>query len=418
METLPEIILDKTNIEKVFPLLDKRECDYIEEAQKLFAYGFYSQSLLSIWTAAVNSLKRKVEAYGVDLWSSVVKDESGRKKFDSTGETIVERWSNVDDLVLISGATRLGLLNPKAGKSLEMINWMRNHASPAHDSNTRVEKEDVISLVLLLQKNLFEQPLPEPGHSVATLFDPIRTKALDCDELSVLKDQINSYKPHDIRTVFGFMMDLISSGNNPAKDNAMALFPYVWEKSNDDLRKTLGVKYHTLMISPESDDSSDNGAKGRIFELLVLVKGVQYIPDGTRARVFRRAAAKLSKAKDTSYGWSAEESASKNLLQLGTCIPMVAFEEVYQEIISIWCGNYWGRSDAYLSLKPFIECLNTNQIRQIIRMFHDNLRVKSELSQSRPKNNAINLLHSFESRLTIEAHKQELKDTIMEVEKL
>lgn len=74
------------------------------------------------------------------------------KKFDSTGETIVERWSNVDDLVLISGATRLGLLNPKAGKSLEMINWMRNHASPAHDSNTRVEKEDVISLVLLLQK--------------------------------------------------------------------------------------------------------------------------------------------------------------------------------------------------------------------------------------------------------------------------
>ncbi|MCZ4696423.1 hypothetical protein DWB61_17330 [Ancylomarina euxinus] len=412
MNVLPQIIDNKIDVKTDFPLLVEREIDYINEAKGLFESGFYSYSLLAIWNGAVNNLKRKVEAYGVELWSSVVKDESGRKKYDKDGETIAERWSNVDDLVLIAGATRLGLLNPKAGKSLEMINWMRNHASPAHDSDNRVEMEDAVGLILLLQKNLFEQPFPDPGHSVSAIFEPIKNKAHTPEELSVLKDQIASYRNQDIRNVFGFFMDLVTKGEEPAKSNVFELFSVVWEKSGEDLRKALGVKYHTYVIDPDSDDSSDKGAKTRVFELLIVLNAVNYIPDGTRARIYRRAAEKLAEAKNTSYGWSVEESASKNLLQLGTFVPSVAFEELYQEILAIWCGNYWGRSDGYLSLKPFIETLNTDRIRTVLRMFRDNERVQEELSQSKPYKKAVALLKTFEDKLTLEAHKQELKETI------
>jgi len=185
---LPQIINNEIELTESFPLLDERERDHISEAKGLFDSGFYSYSLLAIWNAAVNNLKRKVEAYGVELWSSVVKDEPGRKKYSKTEETIAGRWSGVDDLVLIKGATRLGLLNPKAGKSLEMINWMRNHASPAHDSDNRVEMEDAVGLILLLQRNLFEQPFPDPGHSISALFDPIKNTTHTNEELDILRD--------------------------------------------------------------------------------------------------------------------------------------------------------------------------------------------------------------------------------------
>lgn len=412
MINLPQIIDSNINLKRDFPLLADREIDYINESSGLFASGYYSYSLLAIWNAAVNNLKRKVESYGVDLWISVVKDESGRKKYYSDGETLAERWSNVDDIVLIAGATKLGLLNPKAGKSLEMINWMRNHASPAHDSDNRVEREDVIGLVLLLQKNLFEQPFPDPGHSVSAIFEPIKNKAHTPDEMGVLKDQIDSYKNQDIRNVFGFFMDLITIGEEPARTNAFELFPVVWGKANEDLKKTLGIKYHTYAIDPDSDDSPDKGAKTRIFELLIKLNAVNYIPDGTRAKLFRRAAEKLAEAKNTSYGWKQEESACRNLVQLGISVPSVAFVQVYQEILSIICGNFWGRSEGYQILEPFIESLNTDNIRSIMGMFRDNVRVKEELSQSKPKRNAIILLKSLEEKLTIEAHKQELKDTV------
>ena len=415
---VPEIISAEVVVQEQFPAIDQREADYIQEAKDLFNSGFYSYSLLAIWNAAINNLKRKIEAYGVDLWSSVIKEESGRKKYDKDGETLAERWSNVDDLILIKGAANLGLLNPKAGKSLEMINWMRNHASPAHESDNRVIAEDVAALVLLLQTNLFAQPLPEAGHSISGIFDPVKSHILDAEEMGVLKDQIRSCNNNDIRTIFGFFIDLTAKGGEPSLTNVRNLFPILWERANEDLKKVLGAKYHTYILDPDADDSDDKGAKTRIFELIVKLKAVNYIPDGTRARVFRRAGEKLKEAKNTGYGWSKEVSAALNLSQLGICIPSVAFEEVYQEIIAVWCGNYWGRSDSHSLLKQFFESLNSDKIRIIIKMFKDNERVKEELSQPKPKLEAVRLLDSFNEKLTLEAHKQELKEAILSVSDL
>jgi len=152
--------------------------------------------------------------------------------------------------------------------------------------------------------------------------------------------------------------------------------------------------------------------------LLVSLNAVHYIPDGTRAKLFRRAAEKLGEAKNTAYGWGIELSASRNLAQLGIVVPSIAFEEVYQEIIAVWCGNYWGTSKSQKDLAQFFEGLNTDQLRIVMKMFRENERVKEELSQSKPKNMAVELLDSFNSRLTIEAHKQELRDTIKGVKKL
>jgi hypothetical protein len=415
---LPQILNNKITVKASFPLLEDRELEDITEAKGLFDSGFYSYSLLAIWNAAVNNLKRKVEAYGVDLWSSVVRDESGRKKFDKDGETIAERWSSVDDLVLIVGATKLGLLNPKAGKSLEMINWMRNHASPAHDSDNRVVKEDAIGLIVLLQKNLIEQSFSDPGHSISTLFDPIKTKVHTADEIDTLKDQIKSFRPQDIRISFGFFTDLLTKGEEPSTTNVIELFPTLWDKSNDDLRKTLAVKYHTYIIDPDSDDSSDKGAKTRIFKMLVKLSAVHYIPDGTRARIYRRAAEQLATAKDTSYGWGDEEAASRSLLQLGTAVPSITFEEVYQEILTIYCGNYWGRSKSHITLDAFISSLNTDQMKTVMKLFRKNERVRNELHQSRPKAFAVELLKTFKEKFTLEAHKQELKETIANINEL
>src|SRR5205823_9168500 len=119
----------------------------------------------------------------------------------------------------------------------------------------------------------------------------------------------------------------------------------------------------------------------------------------------------LAEAKDTAYGWSQEEAAAKTLAQLGTSVPSVAFEQVYQEILAVWCGNYWGRSNACSTLTPFINILGTDQLRVLMKLFRENERVRNELSQEKPKNRAAMLLASFENRFTIEGNKEELKQT-------
>lgn len=412
-QNLPALLTDIGPAQ--FPALVDHEQSLLVQAKNLFDAGFPDHALLDIWNASIHNLRRRVESYGVDIFISTVKDQSGRKQFDKDGETVSERWAGVDDAVLIAGATRLGLLNRKAGKSLEMINWMRNHASPAHDSDSKVENEDVIAFTLMLQKNLFEHALPDPGHSPSGLFEPIKSKELDDEGIILLNDQIASFKKADVRVAFGFLLDMICTGELPAYPNARHLWPTVWDCADDDLKKSAGARYHTFMLDSDADDSPDSGARLRLLETLTEVSGVTFIPDAARAVIFRKAARDLAEAKDTHYGWSDEATAAKTLAQFGSCVPSVAFEEVYQEILASWCGNYWGRSTAHAHLMPFINSLGTPQVRVLSRMFLTNDRVKEELFQSKPKEKAIELLGTLKSKLSIETHIAEVEKIIGDV---
>ena len=401
-----------------FPAIVSREIEQLQQARKLFDAGFYDHSLLDIWNAAVHNLRRRCEAYGMDLFESVAKDEAGRKKYSKDGDTLSERWAGIDDLVVISCCTKLGLLNKKAGKAMEMINWMRNHASPAHDSDNKVEQEDVIALSLLLQHNLFASPLPDPGHSVSGLFDPIKSSKLDSDQCSILLDQVEALGSADVKVAFGFLLDLLCKGEEPALANTGSILPAVWKRSSEDLRKTAGLRYQTYKVSPQEDTSTDSSAAVRLLDFLTAVQGIKYVPDGARAALYRHAAKALANAKDTSYGWVQESEAAKTLEQFGPYVPTNAFADVYQEIVACWCGNYWGRSDAHAHLVVFIDSLNTTQARQLADIVVNNERANAELFQSKPKNLALELLAKIKSQLTIQAHLTELDSAIVAVKSM
>lgn len=180
----------------------------------------------------------------------------------------------------------------------------------------------------------------------------------------------------------------------------------------------MGMKFHNYMFDPSIDSSADVNAKSRVYETLISVNGIKYIPDATRAIIFRKLANNLRDAKNTVYGWSAEYREAKALAQAGIDVPSIAFEEVYQEILSVWCGNYWGRSEAYLVLNDFIFEVGTQEKLKIARLFLSNERVREELFQLKPKKVAVNLLNDIIDTLTVESHKAELQNIIDEVKKI
>ncbi|EGR0209147.1 hypothetical protein FMH16_21725 [Vibrio vulnificus] len=412
-QNLP-VLLGMPTLEN-FPATVDEEISFLSQARGLLDAGFPDHALLDIWNASIHNLRRRIETYSIDLFLSAIKDESGRKKYDKDGDTLTERWSGVDDLVLISGATKLGVLNKKAGKSLEMINWMRNHASPAHASDNKVEATDVVALALMLQNNLFEAQMPDPGHSPSGLFEPIKTSLLSEEKIDLLKDQVRSFNQADIRLTFGFMIDMICKGKEPSFTNVIAIFSEVWDKSNDDLKRSAGQRYHSYLLDPSTDNSDDKGAKLRVLETLVRVHGINYIPDAARASLYRHTVKSLAQAKNTAYGWGEEEKAAKALAQFGPHVPSIAFEDVYQEILAVWFGNYWGRSTAFYTLQPFIDSLNSNQLMTLARMMVSNERVSSELFQSKPKDQALTLLNTIKNRLTIQASIDEVDNIIGQV---
>lgn len=408
------VLIEKTELDN-YKALDESELSMIENAAKLMNLDFPDHSLLEIWNAGIHNLRRRVEAYSIDMFLSSISNLSGRKNYKKDGDTIAERWSGVDDEILLKGAEQIGVLNKKAMKALEMIEWMRNHASPSHDSDDAVTSEDVNGLVLIIKKNLFELSMPDPGHSPVGLLEPIKNTELDEVQIELFKQQIKSYNNKDIRMLFGFSLEVICNGEEPSYSNIMRLFPDIWDMSTEDLKTNMGMKFHNYMFDPQMDSSNDVNAKSRVYEALISVHGIKYIPDATRAVIYRKLAKNLGSAKNTAYGWSAEYREAKALAQAGINVPSIAFEEVYQEILSVWCGNYWGRSDAYLVLKEFIDEVGTQDKLKIARLFSSNARVREELFQIKPKRQAIALLNSIIESMTVESHKAEVQSILDEV---
>lgn len=396
---------------------DEYEMTMISKASSLMKVGFPEHSLLELWNASIHNLRRRVEMYSIDIFLSTISSLNGRKTYKKVGDTLSERWAGVDDLILIEGATQIGVLNKKAGQSLTMIDWMRNHASPSHDNDECVTNQDVVGLALLLQNNLFNLPLPDPAHSPVSLIEPIKDNALTEDQIDLFKSEISRFSNRDIRTIFGYSMDAITAGEPPAYTNVLSLFPAIWEKATEELKANFGLKIHNYKFDPSSDNSFDNAASGRLYEALLSVGGIKYIPDNTRAKIYRELAKGLATAKDSSYGWSLENSASKALKQVGVFVPSIAFEDVYQEILSVWCGNYWGRSDAHNILRDFVFSVPAKQQVQIARLFQTNERVKDELYQDRPKNAAVALLNEIKDNLQNEGQRAELEQIISQVKK-
>lgn len=135
-----------------YKTIDDDELIMMQKAGKLLELEFPEHSLLEIWNSSIYNLRRRVEAYSIDMFLSNISNVVGRKNYKKEGDSLSERWSGVDDAVLISGASQLGVINKKAGKALEMIEWMRNQASPSHDSDESVSSEDVMGLVVIIKK--------------------------------------------------------------------------------------------------------------------------------------------------------------------------------------------------------------------------------------------------------------------------
>ena len=407
-------IIKKTELDN-YKALDDSELLMLDKAAQLMNLDFPEHSLLEIWNAGIHNLRRRVETYSIDMFLSSISNFSGRKSYKKDGDTIAERWSGVDDENLLKGAEQIGVINKKAIRALEMIVWMRNHASPAHDSKDAVTMEDVMGLVLIIKKNLFELPMPDPGHSPVGLLEPIKSAVLDDEQIELFKQQIESYNNKDIRMLFGFSLDVICKGEEPAYSNIVKIFNNIWNRATEDLKSNMGMIFHNYTFNPKNASSDDIDAKSRVYEALIAVRGIKYIPDVTRAIIFRKLASNLRNAKNAMYGWNAEYREAKALAQAGINVPSIAFEEVYQEILSVWCGNYWGRSEAYSVLQDFIFEVGTQDRLKVARLFTTNDRVREELFQEKPKREAVALLNDIIDTMTVESHKAEIQNIIEDI---
>lgn len=385
--------------------LSEQEKSLLKDSAELFNKGFANYSLIPLWNAAISNLKRRAEYAGTEYFFA----DAASLKYHENKPTLTKRWSDIKDYDVIETAFKVGLISEKCRDVLRTVLNVRNLFSGAHPSEEMLSKEDLIAYLLLLSSNLFETQFPEPILGFKEFRLHIESGPLDESKIALLQKMINSYGPGLIRALLGYSKSKIESGKSPDYDNVQAIFPSIWERTEEHQRLDFAKSVADYQMGIIEDGSKDKGAAERLYEILLKINGARYLSEDMRIRIFEKMATNLEVAKNTYYGWSLETQVAKGIAQVGCeAVPKECFDLIYSRILAVWCGNGWGRSNAYFYLNDFIFSQPAKIQVKIATLFKTNKFAQMELFLPNPNRNAIELLDKISNNLTNEMQKAEI----------
>lgn len=390
----PQMLLE---VRDAYKELAPSEMRQIEKAAKAFEAGLPDAALDYIWNATIQNLQRKVEAYGADIFLASF---DGRKiNLRRSQDSLVDRWERVDAFDVLTGCQRIGLISRKGLKALELINWLRNHASAAHSTDEEVDEADLQIAYITITKEVFSKPLPEPAFDFKVVIEPLKTTDLAGDE-DRCKEIFGRFNQRDASTCLSMLVSLYLDDEPIGRQNAITIIPIVWPLASEEARRAVGQKHFEFHFEVQlSSEAAPHGAAERVLEILKLVGGLRYIPDHLRGDMYRALAVRLAQAKDSFFGWDSEVAIAKEIMELGDlAIPDEAFDDLSLGIIRVCCGNQWGRSGAYYHLEPLREALSEVQIEKWLKLMESDRQVKEELTEKRPNKRALELIEDLKDQ--------------------
>ena len=144
---LPSILL---NPNKSDYSLNDLEIIYFQDAKKDLMKKYYSLVSKSIWKAILNNLKRRIELYSTNDFIDNL-DDSEKNIYFRNSYTLTEKLSLLNNLAIVKNCLKLNIISTKTYTILNFFYWFHKN-----DSNEPILFEDIVSIITLLEKNLFK----------------------------------------------------------------------------------------------------------------------------------------------------------------------------------------------------------------------------------------------------------------------
>lgn len=130
--------------------LEENEIYSLKEAKELIDLEKFSFVLFTLWDCVIINLQRRIEFFGVKNISKILKDSD---EYNFQSSKLKERWLKINEHNLIEYAKTLGIINHVSHDLITTLFWMKSEFN--ENSESKISKDELYSLIFLLEKNLF-----------------------------------------------------------------------------------------------------------------------------------------------------------------------------------------------------------------------------------------------------------------------
>ena len=356
---------------EALPIDERAKADYITKFTVAVAVGLFDGAVNYLWNETILALRNLVVSFDLQYFFSIVERNNSRLK----------RLNDKDDLTLVSDHELLdtcrliGLMSDVDFKRLELINYMRNHASAAHPNEIVVSG---LELLAWLDTCIRHAIKAAPDHSVISikkLLDNIRAVNIPSADATSIGNEVSRHSQEQIdgllATVFGMFTDV--KVQEIPKDNIRLLAPCIWQYSSEDRKFEIGARFGVFR------KQGDVPRKELADEFLKVVNGERYKDEDSLAGELLEKLQELKRvhySANNFYDEYAHAFDLKEAVPTTGVVPQAAISSWVKVISICYVGNgkgYWEGVDkaAERYYKDFIKQFSETAIIEFIKLFQD-----------------------------------------------
>ena len=256
------------------PLERRASATYLSKFIMAASAGLFDAALNYLWDETIGELRKRIIAYDLDyFFDNAVSSPEKRKDLRSEDDLV-----KITDDELIRAATRIGFISPAGQAQLDLVRYMRNHASAAHPNQLELQPYSLLGYMETCITQVIM--LPESTTMVATgrLLQNVKTQTVTADIAASFASLFSGLRRDQVETLanglFGIYVSLEST--SVIRDNVRLLLPHLWPHVPEEVRFNFGIRqarYQANLDTAQADFAR---------EFLQSVGGSSYLPEDVR----------------------------------------------------------------------------------------------------------------------------------------
>jgi len=248
---------------------------YLSKFAMAVSAGLFDAALNYLWDETIGELRRRIIDYDLSYFFDLaVSDPEKRKDLEDP-----EDLAKITDDELIRAAATVGFISTVGQRQLDIVRFMRNHASAAHPNQHELKAFQLLGYVQTCIAEVIMLPESQTMVDTSRLLRNVRdakvtkTDAASYDPLfAALRDEQVTALANGL---FGIYVRLDSAPL--ARDNIRLLVPYLWPHIAERTRAAFGVRFARFKAN------LDNQQADLAREFLETVGAASYLPADVRA---------------------------------------------------------------------------------------------------------------------------------------
>jgi hypothetical protein len=248
---------------------------YLSKFAMAVSAGLFDAALNYLWDETIGELRRRIIDYDLSYFFDLaVTDPEKRKDL-----TDPEDLTKITDDELIRAAATVGFISPVGQRQLDVVRFMRNHASAAHPNQHELRPYQLLGFVEVCIAEVIMLPESQTMVDTSRLLRNVRDAKITSSDAASYAPLFANLRGEQVTALanglFGIYVRLDSAPL--ARDNTRLLLPYLWPHIPERTRAAFGVKFARFKANLDNDQAD------LAREFLETVGAASYLPDDVRA---------------------------------------------------------------------------------------------------------------------------------------